>query len=318
MSWIVTPRGDFLSAVAATENDEGDATRHGKWISLDKVCVRARCREDLGDLLIFGKSQGEDDLEIVEYAHSDYPYRVIMPKALWKDYVWEVMEDVTYTNFKSHIGHDRGHARSSILSRVWSALLSLEDLDPALKAEKDRKRKLATTYTYSGGGYGVFGVGGSEAAKGYPWARGGAGSQTTPQAPAGGTAAGNPTAGLTAEDRTLEGLPVLAGDSHDIDAAIATALDEYDRAGAGAVDVYAREHGSGAWWSDVDQAEAGARAAADDLAAEAHQLHEHIATLERQGRGRGKKARRARRDALVLRRKLSRLFDTADEAQTIN
>lgn len=67
---------------------------------------------------------------ITTYEWSDYPWRVIMPRSAWGAFMAETVEDLDYGNFKDAVKHEQGADRAGVYTRVWSALLALEDLDP--------------------------------------------------------------------------------------------------------------------------------------------------------------------------------------------
>lgn len=67
---------------------------------------------------------------ITTYAWSDYPWRVIMPRSAWGAFLAETVEDLDYGNFKDAVKARQGADRAGVYSKVWQALLALEDLDP--------------------------------------------------------------------------------------------------------------------------------------------------------------------------------------------
>lgn len=67
---------------------------------------------------------------ITTYEHSDYPWRVIMPRAAWGEFVSEAIQAVDYGNFKDAVKTTQGPERASVYAGVWQTLLRLEDLDP--------------------------------------------------------------------------------------------------------------------------------------------------------------------------------------------
>lgn len=107
--WIMTP-GGFVSIV----NKEGG------------LQVRARDRQSLES---FCKQAGLPKKRIVadwEEKYRDYPYRVKnVPKSQVKRYLCAEVDGITYSNFKNEAKRVRGQAYATILSRVWSNMLSM-------------------------------------------------------------------------------------------------------------------------------------------------------------------------------------------------
>lgn len=66
---------------------------------------------------------------------SDYPWRVIMPRTAYGAFMAESVEDLSYGNFKDHVKDHQGQKRADTYSRVWWALLSLEQDDPQGRPE---------------------------------------------------------------------------------------------------------------------------------------------------------------------------------------
>lgn len=252
--WEVTPRGDFLSAVAATEDKYFNLERYGEYLSESIVCVRARVGDDLKALCEFAKQRDGVEPKPIYSANSDYAYRVLIDVNVWAEFNYQASFAVLeYSNFKSHVSAKRGNQRSSVLHSAWSAFMRLEQLDPRVKAAN--AKRAAETAKRSQQWRAMRPAAGSTAG-GYPWTRSGV------------------SEGLTAALETLD-------------------VDD---------DLYAREHGAGAWWSDE---EAGAAAAAEELE-EQDKLIDEIHALEREGQGRGRAAKRARRRAFLKRRQLDR------------
>lgn len=126
--WIMTP-GGFVSIV----HKEGG------------LQVRARDRKSLE---AFCKQAGLPKKRIVadwEEKYRDYPYRVKnVPKSQVKRYLCAEADGITYSNFKNEAKRVRGQAYASILSRVWSNMLSMtpSGVHRAMVAA-DRKRVAA-------------------------------------------------------------------------------------------------------------------------------------------------------------------------------
>lgn len=121
--WILHPQGGFLSAVQHNSDT-------------NVIVVRARIKSDLEELArkagvhITG---GRSD--------TDYPWRVMVERGEWSQYVEELAEAINYGNFKTRVGQVNtpainGHDRADIYSRVWGALLDLENLDPEGRTDR--------------------------------------------------------------------------------------------------------------------------------------------------------------------------------------
>jgi hypothetical protein len=129
--WVITTKGAF-SAVQHRDNpdllvvrtrDHGDAERLEAFYQdfLDETAQAAWVEVTLPDY---------PSAEILAYEVSDYPWRVIMPKTAWDQFLSEAVEDLDYGNFKDAVKAVQGKDRARVYTRVWSALLELEDLDP--------------------------------------------------------------------------------------------------------------------------------------------------------------------------------------------
>ena len=66
------------------------------------------------------------DLEIVEGAGSDYPYRVFVDRCEWEHACQRLAADIDYPNFKDAVAVRQGPARAALYSRVWSTLYRLQ------------------------------------------------------------------------------------------------------------------------------------------------------------------------------------------------
>ncbi len=124
--WIFTKYG-FYSAVCAREGDG----RHGRPVDTDRIMVRARLRGHLEALQHrfpdqFGNSK------IVEFAGTDYAYRVFLDKALWSEVLVGLSEDLDYDNFKSEVARFQGRDDAGYehaLHDVWSIMYELQRSD---------------------------------------------------------------------------------------------------------------------------------------------------------------------------------------------
>lgn len=110
--WLLTPNG-FFSAVEKPE-DRADGM----------VTVRTRNREDIRALKRFFPN-----VKPYRLRHSDYEWRIRVPKDDWAMAVATMASEIDYSNFKDEVKHRQGAKRASIYSRVWGVLLDLESRD---------------------------------------------------------------------------------------------------------------------------------------------------------------------------------------------
>lgn len=109
--WMVTNRG-FFSIV-----DKGDRE--------DFLCVRARVREDLGNLVKLEPLKAYAG-EIQESDLGDYRYRVYVSRDDWIMAAALLAEEIDYANFKDEVARKQGYDRARTYMRVWSALFDLQ------------------------------------------------------------------------------------------------------------------------------------------------------------------------------------------------
>ncbi len=105
--WVHTLDG-FYSAV----EDNNDTSM---------VAVRARVEGDLVRLI----EAAQWPTDIIETFDSDYRYRVIIPKAIFGEYVMTAAEEISYGNFKDAAKKSLP-GRERALMGVWSALYELQ------------------------------------------------------------------------------------------------------------------------------------------------------------------------------------------------
>ena len=117
--WIMTTDG-FFSAVQ--HRDEPNI-----------LLVRARSRRDLEAL---SERIALHPSKILSTDNADYPFRVLIPREKWAEYLMSASEDLTYPNFKSAVGKTNPE-RAYIYHDVWSALFEIESEGQAAK-EMDR------------------------------------------------------------------------------------------------------------------------------------------------------------------------------------
>lgn len=132
--WTQTTRG-FFSAVQHRDDpdllvvrtrDHGDATTLVKWYAAWQADMAK-----IGHALSGQPVPLEGPMPtITSYEWSDYPWRVILPRSAWGAFMAETVEDLNYGNFKDEVKKAQGADRAQVYSRVWSVLLTLEDLDP--------------------------------------------------------------------------------------------------------------------------------------------------------------------------------------------
>ncbi len=91
--WLFTRYG-FFSVVCARQHG-------GKSQKADPalLMVRARHRPHLENLK--RRFPALDKHEIIAGGGTDYPYRILVAKRLWKDLAGELIEEQTWTNFKA-------------------------------------------------------------------------------------------------------------------------------------------------------------------------------------------------------------------------
>ena len=120
--WVFTKHG-FFSAVCARQ---GDGT-HGQPVDPGRIMVRARVREHLEGLKTrFPNLLGQCD--ILEFAGTDYAFRVFMDKQVWSRVLAGLAEETDYDNFKSEVARQgRGAAAyERALHDVWSVTYRLQ------------------------------------------------------------------------------------------------------------------------------------------------------------------------------------------------
>lgn len=109
--WIFTPTG-FISAVAKRSNPTN-------------LTVRARDRQSLDGLAELSGATatiGEG---------TDYPYRVVVSREQFKQWMSTQVDELDYSNFKSEAERVSGYEYASVLGQIWHAGLSLEDQESA-------------------------------------------------------------------------------------------------------------------------------------------------------------------------------------------
>jgi hypothetical protein len=105
--WMMTKDGFFSTVQKPGQTDE--------------VTVRSRVKQDLLNLL----DRLNHEAEILEGAGTDYPYRIVVKKMVWVDYVSRMAENLDYENFKNTVPED-DQKRHDCYFGVWRELLRLE------------------------------------------------------------------------------------------------------------------------------------------------------------------------------------------------
>lgn len=117
--WIMTTDG-FFSAVQHRDKP-------------NTLLIRARSRVDLEQLADRVRIKHS---KILSTDNADYPYRILLPRKQWAEYLLSATEDLTYPNFKSAVGKTNPE-RAYIYHDVWSTLFEIESEGQAVK-EMDR------------------------------------------------------------------------------------------------------------------------------------------------------------------------------------
>ena len=107
--WVFS-EGGFISAVA-TKVDSGI------------VRLRARDRQSLEDI------SGYFQVAIEKSPDRDYPYRLEVTNEQFASWIVREIIHINYTNFKSRVHETRGREFAGALSRVWSIMHDVEDVE---------------------------------------------------------------------------------------------------------------------------------------------------------------------------------------------
>jgi hypothetical protein len=109
--WVFTPDG-FYSVVQKPQDRKKNT-----------LTVRTRNRGDMDALV----ANHFPDAEPYKVKHSDYEWRIRVPKAAWAQAVQRMAMDIDYSNFKDEVTRRQGWDRHDVYLRVWQALLSISD-----------------------------------------------------------------------------------------------------------------------------------------------------------------------------------------------
>ena len=123
--WLFTRYG-FFSVVQARRVENGKVVVEP---DPETLMVRARRREHLDALL--ERFDSLADLEITESPGTDYRYRMIVPRSVWRMIVDGLVSDIDYTNFKSACGKTKPDDRDyvSALHDVWQVCYGMQSSD---------------------------------------------------------------------------------------------------------------------------------------------------------------------------------------------
>lgn len=127
--WI-TFGGGFISAVEDKKDSTGGT-----------LVVRARDRESLINLINTVELAGAEEAagvaverltedDIVTGEGTDYRYRVRMSKGTFALAIqWEILNMITYKNFKDHLTESRGKVFHDACMAVWWDMLAVDDVN---------------------------------------------------------------------------------------------------------------------------------------------------------------------------------------------
>lgn len=127
--WIYSTLGTW-SVVCGREGDGAP----GRPLDPDRLMVRARVRQHLENL----RQRFPDLPSILETPHNDYYFRIVMPKARWKEVLVDLVSDQTYSNFKRATEEqgDTSRAYLDCLHRTWAEAARLQQTEEADRRER--------------------------------------------------------------------------------------------------------------------------------------------------------------------------------------
>lgn len=88
------------------------------------LVIRARDKDSLMNL---ASDLGLEPDAVYTSFPSDYPFRVLVPKTRYAQWVFDQVLGIEYDNFKSHAATERDGDYVRFLHEVWSAGLALTD-----------------------------------------------------------------------------------------------------------------------------------------------------------------------------------------------
>lgn len=110
--WLFTRHG-FFSAVAGKDADGRPDP--------DTIVVRARNRRHLDGLRAEMTDELRKRTKVTESDDTDYPCRIVLPRADFHDMLQFLAECVGYTNFKDAAHSDEDYGWNTLLMTVWRA-----------------------------------------------------------------------------------------------------------------------------------------------------------------------------------------------------
>lgn len=126
--WIFTDTG-FISAVRKPWNK-------------DKITVRARDKKSLAE---FVERYGA---KIDTTTHTDYPHRVVLEDADYKDWLVSKVDDLDYDNFKNQVAKTRGKDFAHLLGGVWGEMLGATEIEREEEDPQYRAFRKGVRYGY--------------------------------------------------------------------------------------------------------------------------------------------------------------------------
>lgn len=109
--WLFTP--EFFVSVVEKGNDRKDG----------KLTLRTRNRADIDALV----AKHFPEAKPYRVKHSDYAWRIRVPKDQWALACARMAMEVDYSNFKDRVTELQGKERHDVYLKVWFALLALKD-----------------------------------------------------------------------------------------------------------------------------------------------------------------------------------------------
>lgn len=130
--WVFNREG-FFSVV---QNQEAD----------NQVMVRARFAQDLENLKKKLSSVGAFSIPTIKTPKADYPFRIILNKTEWAEYLRKSALDIDYPNFKSSLKDQKRH---DIYLQVWGVMRRAAE---SITKKKGKKRQGQDSYFFDESG----------------------------------------------------------------------------------------------------------------------------------------------------------------------
>lgn len=130
--WLYLIYGFF--SIACAKSDDGITN------DPNVIMIRVRIREHLENL----KARFPDLLGKAKIVHSDdtdYAWRIIVPKSVWISVISQVVEEQTWSNYKSEVAKNKSHLKSGFekaLHRVWAIMYDLQSVQSIASGSKTR------------------------------------------------------------------------------------------------------------------------------------------------------------------------------------